>query len=158
MFVPPLSAPYTSFVVASHRGYYNSPWVGTLYGVTAAILLSLIGFYLVKNSISRDYETRVGQIIATTPLRKIIYMAGKWFSNMLVLATILGVLTVIAPVMQVVRAEVTHVDLVALWAPIWLMGFPALIFAAALAVLFESVLFFAGVSVILCTFLSGVPS
>jgi hypothetical protein len=139
MFVPPLSAPYTSFIVASHRGYYNSPWVGTLFGVTAAILLSLIGFYLVKNSISRDYDTRVGQIIATTPLRKITYMAGKWFSNVLVLATILGVLTVIAPVMQLVRAEVTQVDLMALWAPIWLMGFPALAFAAAMAVLFESV-------------------
>jgi len=139
MFVPPLSAPYTSFVVASHRGYYNSPWVGTLFGVTAAILLSLIGFYLVKNSICRDYDTRVGQIIATTPLRKITYMAGKWLSNILVLSAILGVLTVIAPVMQLVRAEVTQVDLMALWAPIWLMGFPALVFAAALAVLFESV-------------------
>jgi hypothetical protein len=139
MFVPPLSAPYTSFIVASHRGYYNSPWVGTLFGVTAAILLSLIGFYLVKNSISRDYDTRVGQIIATTPLRKIIYMTGKWLSNVLVLTALLGVLTVIAPVMQLVRAEVTQVDLMALWTPIWLMGFPALAFAAALAVLFESV-------------------
>jgi len=139
MFVPPLSAPYTSFIVASHRGYYNSPWVGTLFGVTAAILLSLIGFYLVKNSISRDYDTRVGQVIATTPLRKIIYMTGKWLSNVLVLTALLGVLTVIAPVMQLVRAEVTQVDLMALWTPIWLMGFPALAFAAALAVLFESV-------------------
>jgi hypothetical protein len=139
MFVPPLSAPYTSFIVASHRGYYNSPWVGTLFGVTAAILLSLLGFYLVKNSISRDYDTRVGQIIATTPLRKIIYMFGKWFSNVLVLTAILGVLTVIAPVMQLVRAEVTQVNLMALWIPIWLMGFPALAFAAAMAVLFESI-------------------
>ncbi len=139
MFVPPLSAPYTSFIVASYRGYYNSPWVGTLFGVTAAILLSLIGFYLVKNSISRDYDTRVGQIIATTPLRRLTYMVGKWFSNVLVLTVILGVLTVIAPVMQLVRAEVTQVDLMALWAPIWLMGFPALAFAAAMAVLFESV-------------------
>ncbi len=139
MFVPPFSAPYTSFVVASHRGYYNSSWVGILYGVSTAIILSLIGFYLVKNSISRDYDTRVGRIIATTRLPKIVYMVGKWFSNVLVLATILGVLTAIAPVMQVVRAEVTEIDLVALWAPMWLMGFPALAFAAALAVLFESV-------------------
>jgi hypothetical protein len=144
MFVPPLSAPYTSFIVASYRGYYNSPWVGTLFGATAAILLSLIGFYLVKNSISRDYDTRVGQIIATTPLCKIIYMVGKWFSNILVLMAILGVLTVIAPVMQLVRAEVAQVDLMALWAPIWLMGFPALVFVAALAVLFESIAFLRG--------------
>lgn len=58
---------------------------------------------------------------------------------MLVLTAILGVLTVIAPVMQLVRAEVTQVDLMGLWTPMWLMGFPALVFAAAMAVLFESV-------------------
>ncbi|MDH4157293.1 MAG: hypothetical protein OEW00_08470 [candidate division Zixibacteria bacterium] len=139
LFVPPLSAPYTSFVVASHRGFYNSPWVGTLFGVTAATLLTLIGFYLVKNSIGRDYETRVGQVIATTPLGKVLYMAGKWLSNVLVLGVILGVLSVIAPLMQIVRAEVAHVDLMALWTPIWMMGFPALMFVGALAVLFESV-------------------
>ena len=139
LFVPPLSAPYTSFVVASHRGFYNSPWVGTLFGVTAATLLTLIGFYLVKNSIGRDYETRVGQVIATTPLGKALYMAGKWFSNVLVLGVILGVLSIIAPLMQIVRAEVAHVDLAALWTPIWMMGFPALVFTGALAVLFESV-------------------
>lgn len=139
MFVPPMGAPYTSFVVASHRGYYNSAWVGTLFGVTAAMLLSLIGFYLVKNSISRDYDTRVGQIIATTPLRKPVYMAGKWISNVLVLSAILLVLTLIGPVMQLVRGEVTELHLMAMWTPIWMMGFPALAFVAALAVLFESV-------------------
>jgi hypothetical protein len=144
MFVPPSGAPYTSFVIASHRGYYNSPWVGTLFGVTAVTLLALIGFYLVKNSISRDYDTRVGQIIATTPLKKITYMIGKWISNILVLSVILGLLTLIAPVMQLVRAEVAQVDLIALWTPIWLLGFPALVFVAALAVLFESIAFLRG--------------
>ncbi len=144
MFVPPSGAPYTSFVIASHRGYYNSPWVGTLFGVTAVTLLALIGFYLIKNAIRRDFDTRVGQIIATTPLKKITYMMGKWISNVLVLSVILGLLTLIAPAMQLVRAEVTQVNLIALWTPIWLLGFPALAFVAALAVLFESIAFLRG--------------
>ena len=80
-FVPSYGAPYTSFVIGSHRGFYNSPWVGTLFAVVACTLLALFGFYLVKNAIKRDDQTREGQIIATTPIHKPLYMLGKWLSN-----------------------------------------------------------------------------
>ena len=52
-----------------YRGVYNSAWVGALMTVTASIFLSLVGFYIVKNSLQRDVQTRVGQILATTPMR-----------------------------------------------------------------------------------------
>jgi hypothetical protein len=139
MFVPPYDSSYTSFVVASHRGLYNSPWIGTIFGATSATILTLIGFYLVKNSISNDYRTRLGQIIATTPVGMMEYMIGKWLSNVLVLSAILGVLSIIAPIMQITRGEVTQINLLAIWTPLWLMGFPALVFISALAVLFESI-------------------
>ena len=144
MFVPPYGSAYTSFVVASHRGYYNSPWVGTLFGVVAVTLLALIGFYFVKNSIARDHSTRVGQIIASTSVSKTDYVLGKWLSNVAVLAAILAVMTVMAPIMQLIRAEDTHLDLLALITPIWMMGLPALALVAALAVLFESIPFLRG--------------
>jgi hypothetical protein len=139
LLVPPFGAPYTSFVIGSHRGYYNSPWVGIIFGVVACTLLSLFGFYLVKNTVERDNRTRVGHIIASTPLRKPFYTMGKWLSNLAVLGSILAVLTLMAPIMQYVRAEETHIDLAALAAPIWLMGFPALALVSALAVLFECI-------------------
>ncbi len=144
LLVPPIGAAYTSFVIGSHRGFYNSPWVGTLFGVVACTLLALVGFYLVKNAVQRDGRTRVGQIIATTPVRKPFYTLGKWLSNVTVFALILAVLTGIAPIMQYVRAEDAHIDFWALAAPIWIMGLPALALVAALAVLFECVPFLRG--------------
>jgi hypothetical protein len=144
LLVPPFGAPYTSFVIGSHRGYYNSPWVGTLFGVVACTWLALFGFFLVKNTVEQDNRSRVGQIIAATPVRKPFYTIGKWLSNLAVLALILAVLTMMAPIMQYVRAEEPHIDLGALVAPIWLMGFPALAFVSALAVLFECTPFLRG--------------
>jgi hypothetical protein len=144
LLVPPIQAPYTSFVIGSHRGFYNSPWVGLLFGVVACTLLALVGFYLVKNTVQRDDQTRVGQIIAATPIRKPFYTLGKWLSNLAVLVLILAVFTVMAPLMQYIRAEELHIDLWALAAPIWIMGLPALAVVSALAVLFESVPFLKG--------------
>jgi hypothetical protein len=138
MMVPPLDAPYSAFVIGGQRGIYNSAWVGTVFGVVVSTLLILIGFYLIRNAVNRDYETRVGQIIATTPIRKPVYMLGKWLSNLTVLAAILVILTVMALIMQLVRAEDTNINLWALIAPIWLMSLPVLAMLSAVAVFIET--------------------
>ena len=67
------------------RGVYNSAWIGGVVALLGSMLLSLPGFYLVKNGISRDRETGVGQIIATTPLNKALYTLGKTVSNFIFL-------------------------------------------------------------------------
>jgi hypothetical protein len=115
-----------------------------MFGFIAAMHLPLYGFYLVKNAVERDRQTGVGQIIATTPIGKPVYVVGKWLSNLAVLALILSVMTVMAVVMQVIRAEDAAVDLWALVALIWLMGLPVLVIASAMAVLFESISFLRG--------------
>ena len=156
LLVPPFGAPYTSFVIGSHRGYYNSPWVGTIYGVVACTWLALFGFYLVKNTVERDNRTRVGQIISSTPVRKLSYTFGKWLSNLAVLSVILMALTLMAPIMQYVRAEESYIDVGKLVAPIWLMGFPALALVSALALLFECIpLLHAGLGNVVYFFIWG---
>ena len=144
LFVPPEDAGYRVLQVGAQRGIYNSAWIGLMFGLTAAMHLPMLGFYLVKNAVSRDRQTNVGQIIATTPISKLTYVVGKWFSNLAVLVLILCVLTVMAVVMQLVRAEETTINFGALITPIWLMGMPMLAIAAALAVLFECVPFLKG--------------
>jgi hypothetical protein len=144
LFVPPVDAGYRVLQVGTQRGIYNSAWIGLMFGLTAAMHLPLLGFYLVKNAISRDRQTRVGQIIASTPISKLVYVIGKWFSNLAVLILILCVLTVMGVVMQLIRAEDTTINLWAIITPIWLMGLPILAIAAALAVLFECVPFLNG--------------
>jgi hypothetical protein len=144
LFVPPEGAGYRVLQVGVQRGIYNSAWVGLMFGLIAALYLPLFGFYLVKNAVERDRQTGVGQIIATTPIGKPVYVFGKWLSNLAVLVLILSVITVMAVVMQLVRGETTTVNLWAMVTPIWLMGTPVIMIAAALSVLFECVPFLRG--------------
>jgi hypothetical protein len=142
--VPQVGAGYRVLQVGTRRGVYNSAWIGLMFGLIASLHLPLAGFYLVKNAVERDRRTGVGEIIATTPTSKPVYVLGKWLSNVAVLALILGVMTVMAVAMQLVRAEDMAVRLGALVPTIWLMSLPVLAIAAALAVLFECTPFLRG--------------
>lgn len=144
LFVPPADAGYRVLQVGVQRGIYNSQWIGLMFGLIAAMHLPLVGFYLVKNAVERDRTTGVGQIIATTPISKVAYVAGKCLSNLGILLAILIVMTVMAAIMQFVRGEDAAVDVWALLTWIWLMGLPVLALAAAMAVLFECVSFLRG--------------
>jgi hypothetical protein len=142
--VPPVGAGYRVLQVGTQRGVYDSAWIGLMFGLIAALHLPLAGFYLVKSAVERDRQTEVGEIIAATPTSKPAYVLGKWLSNLAVLALILAVMTAMAAVMQLVRAEDMTVRLAALVPTIWLMGLPVLAVAAALAVLFECTPFLRG--------------
>ncbi len=121
-----------------YRGIYNSAWLGGLMGIVASCFLSLIGFYVVKNAIQRDQQTRVGQILATTPMSKSFYTVAKALSNFAVLAAMVLVMGAAALCMQLLRAEDPHLNLWALFSPLLLFALPAMAFTAALAVLFET--------------------
>lgn len=88
-----------------YRGVYNSAWIGMLMTICCSTFLSLAGFYIVKNSVQRDTDTRVGQILAATPMRKDFYTAAKTLSNFAVLACMVVVLMVAAVAMQLMLAE-----------------------------------------------------
>jgi len=78
------------------RTVYDSVWAGSLMAVCSSVMLVLIGFYLVKGSISRDRKTEVGQIIASTPLRGKVYIISKFLSNVIILWFMTIVLAVVA--------------------------------------------------------------
>ena len=121
-----------------YKGVDNSAWVGSVIGLVASMWLSLVGFYIVKNSIQRDRQTRVGQILATTPISKIFYTFSKALSNFAVLASMVLALAVTALVIHLFHRADPHINLVALFSPILLFGLSAVAVTAALAVLFES--------------------
>ena len=125
-------------VGSGYRGVYNSAWIGALMSICCSTFLSLVGFYVVKNSIQRDVDTRVGRILAATPMRKSFYTVAKTISNFAVLAAMVVVLMLAAVVMQVLRAEVQHISLWKLWAPFLFAALPAMAITAAVAVLFEA--------------------
>jgi hypothetical protein len=139
LYLPPSSANYLTLGLGNYRGIYNSAWVGGAVAVLCSALLSLPAFYLVKNAIERDEQTGVGQIIATTPLSKSLYMLGKAFSNFVFLSVMVGVIALFAGAMQLMRAEVFRVDLWALLSPFAFCVLPSMAMIAALAVLFETI-------------------
>lgn len=138
IYIPPVDSTTLALALGPWRGVNNSAWIGIVFGILTVILFPLFGYFLVKNTIERDRLSRVGQIVATTPISKPAYILGKWLSNLATLTAMLVVFNLMALVMQLVRAEVLHIDLWALSAPIWLMGFPALALTAAAAIWFES--------------------
>jgi len=121
-----------------YRGVYNSAWVGALMGIVTSAFLSLVGFYIVKGSILRDEQTRVGQILAATPMSKSFYTVAKGLGNFAVLASMVGVMAVAALLMQIVRGEDRTLHWGALLGPLVLYALPAMAFVAGLAVLWET--------------------
>lgn len=141
LFVPPAESDYLTIALDASRGIYNSPWVGTMFGIAISVLVSLFAFYLVKNAVDRDRRTNVGQILAAAPIRKFHYTFAKWFSNLALLAALVAIVMLMALVMQLLRAEAPEIRLWALAAPIWLMGLPVMGVVAGVAVLFETIPF-----------------
>ena len=121
-----------------YLGVINSAWVGATMTLGTGLLLGLVGFYIVKGSVARDYATGVGQIMATTPMSRPLYMLGKWLSNFAVLGITVLILALAGVVMVLWFAQ-GSLDIVALAAPLILIGLPWMGVVAALAVLFESV-------------------
>ena len=125
--------------LGNYRGVYNSAWLGMLLSLAATVLITLVGFYVIKNTVERDRNTGVGQILAATPLGRLSYLAGKALSNLAVVGVIAAILLCAAFAMQLWRAESAGVEVWKLVAPFLFLTLPALAFLAALAVLFECV-------------------
>lgn len=135
--LPPNHSSYVTMQMGGHRGVYNSAYVGTLVAMQTALILSLAGFYLVKNAVDRDVRTGVGQILAATPMTKPIYTLGKALSNFAVLAAMVLVMVLAAGVMQLARAEDTTIHAWQLVVPFLFVALPVMTAVASVAVLFE---------------------
>jgi len=138
-FLPPNPSRYVTLMVEGHRGIYNSAWVGAAMAMLSACFISMVGFFVVKNTIERDRRTGVGQILAATPVSRLEYTVGKTFSNFLVLSAMAGVVAVLAGAMQWIRAEDTHINLYHLLMPFVVITLPALFVTSAIAVFFEAI-------------------
>ncbi|MBN2002492.1 MAG: hypothetical protein JXA21_03980 [Anaerolineae bacterium] len=133
-----------TLTLGAYRGEYNSAWVGAMLSLVATFFIGWLGFYVVKGSVARDRDTGVGQIMATTPLSRPLYMLGKWLSNLTVLMTMVGVLALAGIVLQLWKGESLQIDLVTFLAPFLFIVLPCMALVAAFAVLFESIPFLRG--------------
>jgi hypothetical protein len=139
-----VNAGYIILTLDEYRGVLNSAWIGTMVALSSAFFIPIVGFYIVKNSLSRDRTTRVGQILAGTPVGSFTYLLAKATSNFAVLASIVAVQVLAAILMQLLGPERGSIDLVELVLPFLLITLPPLALVAATAVLFESVRWLSG--------------
>ena len=139
VFVPPNHSSYSTMSISGHRGLYNSAYLGSLMALLISPWLSLAGFYLVKNALARDIQTGVGQILATTTLTKPLYTVGKAISNFAVLAIMVGVMGLVAAMMQIVRHEDPNIQVFQILAPLIFISLPVVAVVGSVAILFEAI-------------------
>ena len=130
--------------LGQYRGEFNSAWVGAMMSLIGTFFIGWFGFYMVKGSVARDRETGVGQIMATTPLTRPLYMLGKWLSNFLVLLAMVAVLALAGLIIQLLQGENRQINLLAFLDPFFFLVMPLMALVAAAAVLFEAIPFLQG--------------
>lgn len=136
---PTMEQDYIVLAVNGHlRGEYSSAWIGMVVAMLA-VWLSLVGFYLVRGTLVRDFETRVWQLLVATPLTRSAYLLAKWCSNMAVLSLVLAGALAVGMVAQMVRGENPNLDLVELVKPALLLAIPSLALTSLLALVFDLV-------------------
>lgn len=105
-FLPaPDASLYANLAMAAAHPVYTSAAIGSMTTLLMSEFFTLLAFYLVKGGIARDRRTGVGQVIATTPISRPVYMLGKWFSNVAVLTVMVAVIILAAGVLGVRQNE-----------------------------------------------------
>ena len=134
---PAIDSGHLAIDVDGARGRYSSAWIGLSLGLAYATLLAWLGFYLVRGTVLRDFDTRVWQLLVATPMTRAGYLVAKWASHMAVFTLVMAVGLVVGAVAQLVRGEDRAFDLIELIKPILVLTLPALSLTAFFAILFD---------------------
>jgi hypothetical protein len=156
LLMPDSREGHALFLIDERRVILNSAATAIASALMGCIVLLLVGFYIVSNSIGRDARSGVGRLIASTPVPSVSYLAGKFFGNVLYL-TIVAVGFMLACMgMHLLRGEAPLEPLV--YVGIYGVLFPPLIMnIAAIALFFETVPFLSGRVGDVIYFLLAVP-
>lgn len=127
-----------------YRGIYNSTWLGWVSTIAFISVVSLIGFYFVRNSITREKELLIGEITASTELKSWIFIFGKAFGNFMFLLLQMFVVILITIIMQFVRGESYFLDPIKLLTPFLILAVPTCFIVAVIAIIFDTIPFFTG--------------
>lgn len=120
------------------RGIYTSGYLGTAVAERSTWLFTILGFFLTRGSIEDDRRSHVGEILASTPLKRLTYLLGKLLGSVAYLCMLMLVVCSMASVMQVLHGEAPFQPFELVW-PFVLFTLPAIVFVSGLALFFEVV-------------------
>lgn len=144
LFIPASGAPYTTVRFGDYRGLYNSAWVSSQVTLMTVVILSLVGFYFIKGAVNRERRLKTHELLASSPINNLTYLAGKFGGNVMVLLSMIITLALTSAILQFARNEDRTFRIFDLLAPYVLIIAPVMIFIAALAILFDCVKFLRG--------------
>ena len=125
--------------LGENYGYFNSAWSTGVVVIMTNTVLTLFGFFVVKNTLERDEQTRVGVLVAATPMSSVEYLLGKALSNFLTLGSLAAVFLLAVPMLQKHRGPEYPIEPLTICRQFLPMAVPTLAFVAALAVLWECI-------------------
>lgn len=135
---PALEANYSTLTINGYRGVYNAQWLGGALTLLTVLFIPLFAFYLVSSGISRDRDSGMGQLLASSPVSNTQYIMAKWFSNLFLSLVIVLVMCITALGFQLIYGVTSEFALSHYLLPQLLWTVPILSVVCALAVLFES--------------------
>ncbi|MEI8605926.1 hypothetical protein [Pseudoalteromonas sp. B160] len=78
LYFPSPDAQYQTLVINGYRGIYNSAWIGVCLAMLNVMFLPIICFYLVKNALELDRQSKTCELIAATSISKQAFLFAKW--------------------------------------------------------------------------------
>lgn len=136
---PGIDSGQLAISVDGARGRYSSAWTGMTLALFYSTMLAWLGFYLVRGTVLRDFDTRVWQLLVATPMTRAGYLVAKWASHMAVFCCVIAVGLGVGVVAQIVRGEDRAFDVIELIKPVLLITLPALSLTAFFAIIFDMV-------------------
>ncbi|MCR1975925.1 hypothetical protein NSA52_17585 [Clostridium sporogenes] len=124
-----------------YRGVYNSVWIGWVSTLAFVTFITLIGFYFVRNSITRERELLIGEVTASIGVKSWIFIFGKCFGNFIFLLLQMVVVILITFIMQFVRSESYYFEPIKFLTPFLILAMPACFITAVIAIIFDIVPF-----------------
>jgi hypothetical protein len=135
--VPEPNASYSTIRVGDYVGFYNSAWFGYVTAMMTSVFLSLVGFYLINDSIKKDIDTKVGQMIATSSVSNFKYLFSKVMSNFLVLFTIVAIVFLMSIVLFFLYNDGYSFEIIQFIKPYVIITIPTMFMIAVLGIVFE---------------------
>lgn len=138
VWIPAPSTGRALIQINGQRAIYNSGAIGVGTASLGMIFVGLFGYYVISNAIRRDIISRCGVVAASTPMRSIEYLIGKFLGNLTFLVTFMGGFMLFSMAMLLVRGEASLEPWV--FVQQYLLLTPAsVVLVSAVAVLFESI-------------------
>lgn len=139
-FVPPQDASYTTISFSNWQPLFNSEWIGTTTAIMSTLLLSIFGFYLIIDNISKDKLYRTHGTITVSQVSNFRYLLYRMLSASFMLISILVLSMIVSILLSMYYNGFSETSFLAIILPYIYIAVPSAFVIATLAIVLEVLL------------------